>query len=58
MRECERIRIEIENLTKKYLSGGGCIDQVDHTANHSFKQPVKRTRKQQVDYERKRTMKG
>lgn len=43
-------RIEIRLQTLKFLAQGGEIKTVDHTANRSFKQPIKRTRKEQVKY--------
>ena len=48
-------RIELRMQTLKFIAQGGEVQQVDHTANHSYKQPVKRSRKAQVEYERRRT---
>ena len=49
-------RIELTIQTLKFIAQGGEVQQVDHTANHSYKQPVKRTRKDQINCWRNRTL--
>jgi hypothetical protein len=45
--------IEIDQQVADFLRGGGEIQTVDHTVNHSFGQPAKRTRKEQVKYQKR-----
>lgn len=50
-----------ENLKRdiaKFLAGGGKIKHVDHTANKSYKEPVKKTRAQQIRAVKQRTFKS
>lgn len=56
--EKERERIAIRLQTLKYLARGGTVVPVDHTANHSYQQPIKRNRKDQVNYIRRYRSKG
>lgn len=39
---------EIAAQVAEYLANGGVITQVDHTANRSHNQPIKRSRKEQI----------
>ena len=39
---------EISRQTAEYLARGNTIEQVDHTANKTYNEPIKRTRKEQV----------
>jgi hypothetical protein len=54
MKTHDKERLELSAKVQQYVDEGGEIHCVDHTANHSFKQPIKRTRKAQIDYERRR----
>ena len=49
------IREKITREVADYLSAGGQIQQVDHRSNHSFNQPVKRTRKEQIRHRKQST---
>ena len=49
-KDIDRMQIEID--TQVFLAEGKAIETVDHTANHSFKQPVKRSRSEQIRYVR------
>lgn len=49
--EADRIRINRE--VAEYLAKGGKIQKVDHTANHTYRQPIKRKRKDQVEWARR-----
>ena len=44
----------IEREIAEYLASGKTIKQVDHTANKSFNEPLKRTRKEQIKTLKKR----
>ena len=44
--------------TAEFLAKGGEITEADHTANYSYRQPAKRTRKEQVNWARKFMPKG
>ena len=49
----EQNRIKIQSDVAKYLASGGTIDRVDHTANHGYRQPKKRNRKEQIAYRKR-----
>lgn len=51
-REKDMQSAEIAQQVADYLARGGRIDQVDHTANKSYREPLRRTRKQQVQWAR------
>lgn len=51
--EHERSRIIIQRQIADYLASGGNIEVVDHTANFEYRQPVKRSRKDQVAHMRR-----
>ena len=46
-------RKTIADDVARFLTAGGAITPVDHTANHGFNQPTKRTRRQQVEYSKR-----
>lgn len=46
-------RIKLQADVAKFLDMGGKVDVVDHTANHNYSQPVKRPRREQVEYMRR-----
>lgn len=50
----EQDRIKIDSEVAEFLARGGSIKTYDHTANHGYNQPVKRERKAQVEYMRRR----
>lgn len=54
MNEKDRDRITINQQVAEYLASGKTIETVDHTQNHSYRQPAKRKRRDQIEY-RKRT---
>ena len=45
--------MEIAQQTVDFHARGGKVEKVDHTANHSYQQPAKRTRKEQVKYRKR-----
>jgi len=46
----DQIRAEISRQIAEFLASGKNIDQVDYTANHYHQQPIKRSRREQIDY--------
>ena len=44
----ETMREKIARQTREYLARGKTIEQVDHTANKTWGEPITRTRKEQV----------
>lgn len=52
----DRQRAQIAAQVEAYLSSGKEIEEVDHTANHEYLQPTKRSRREQITYQ-KRTQK-
>jgi len=46
-------RIRINRDVANYLSAGGKIQAVDHTANASYGEPAKRNRTDQVEWARR-----
>ena len=46
----EEAHRELADQVAAYLAGGGTIDTVTHTDNHSHDQPIKRNRKDQIQY--------
>jgi|GEM_PF-1525242 len=55
-KEAEQIQIDIAKA--KFLKDGGKIEVVDYTQNRSFKDPIKRTRKDQINTLRNRDLNG
>lgn len=52
--ERDEERITIAKQIKEYLSTGKTIKEVDHTANASYGQPIKRSRKDQIKHVKRR----
>lgn len=52
MRAKDITREAISLHTASYLASGGQIQRVDHTANASYSEPIKRTRREQVEHQR------
>ena len=46
----EEAHRELADQVGAYLAQGGTIDIVTHTDNHSHDQPIKRSRKDQIQY--------
>lgn len=44
---------EIAGHVADFLARGGTITEVDATANHNYLRPLKRTRREQIDYNRR-----
>lgn len=53
IREKDLQRIIIQRQVSEYLERGGEIQVIDHTANFEYRQPVKRSRKDQVAHMRR-----
>lgn len=45
-----RQQIAIAAQTAKFLTSGGKVQAIDHTANNGFQSPAKRSRKDQVEW--------
>ena len=43
-------RLAIERQVAEYLARGGTVATIDHTDNHCHDQPVRRSRREQVDH--------
>jgi hypothetical protein len=52
--EKELLRGRISNDIAEYLARGGVVDRVDYTANRSYLEPPKLTRRQQVRLQKTR----
>ena len=49
----EKHRQRIQADVEAFLRAGGKVETVSHTENHSYQQPPKRTRSEQVKYQKR-----